>query len=77
MLRRLPVAADDEIVVLAAPDPQGADDAVRISERESVAEQEGRRNARLQDICCYRPYQHPYRLPTNTCTTCLSPFRAG
>ncbi|KAI7838252.1 hypothetical protein COHA_007941 [Chlorella ohadii] len=28
---RKPVAAEDEIIVLAAPDPQGADDAIRIS----------------------------------------------
>ena len=44
------MAADDEIVVLAAPDPQGADDAIRISERESVAEKEGRRDAGLQGV---------------------------
>ncbi|PRW33042.1 hypothetical protein C2E21_8017 [Chlorella sorokiniana] len=30
---RRPVAAEDEIVVLAAPDPQGADDAMRISQQ--------------------------------------------
>lgn len=29
---RRPVAADDDIVVLAAPDPPGADDAIRISQ---------------------------------------------
>lgn len=29
---RRPVAADDDIVVLAAPDPPGADDAMRISQ---------------------------------------------
>ncbi|KAL4422848.1 hypothetical protein ABPG75_009045 [Micractinium tetrahymenae] len=30
---RRPVSEDDDIVVLAAPDPPGADDAIRISER--------------------------------------------
>lgn len=29
---RRPVAAEDDVVVLAAPDPQGADDAIRISQ---------------------------------------------
>lgn len=36
MPHRRPVADEDEIIVLAAPDPQGADDAIRISERELV-----------------------------------------